>query len=135
MAKGKNYSSAEDEFLARAWKNTSEDSIVGTDQKSSAFWKRVQADYNDLVQGTSFAARTDIGVKNRFRNTISPLCMKFHAIYKRARSENPSGETDFEKIALGVYKKDFGCEFQMVSAWNVLKSSPKWAGGNGVNSH
>ena len=41
MGTGSQWMKEEDEVLAHAWLATTEDSITGTGQKSSAFWKHV----------------------------------------------------------------------------------------------
>jgi hypothetical protein len=49
MGKGKGYTPAEDEYLARSWRRISEDEDKGAGQKAEEFWQRIASDYNKLV--------------------------------------------------------------------------------------
>jgi hypothetical protein len=120
------YTSAEDELIARSWKRISEDAKVGSDQKVDAFWRRIWSDYQGLCEGTNYDERTATGIKNRFLSCISPESMKFSAYFDRIKNQNPSGEVDFEELALKLYLLEEGEAFAFLSSWKVLKTCRKW---------
>ena len=129
MPIGASYSSAEDEFIAHAWRRISEDAVVGRDQKADAFWTRVAADYTVQIQGSSYVARSADAIKNRFLKTLAPACMIFQSFYKHAKDLDPSGSTNLEEVALELYKEEHGSEFfilQLAKCFQNAQSGGMW---------
>ena len=49
-SKPPNFTAQENYYLCRAWGKASEDSVVGNDRKSDAFWHKVKAVFNQLYE-------------------------------------------------------------------------------------
>jgi hypothetical protein len=100
MPRGTSYCSAEDQFIARAWRRISGDAIVGRDQKADAFWTRIADKYMVQIQGSNYVPLSADAIKNRFLKTLAPAYMKFQSFHKRAEDLDPSGVTNIEEVVL-----------------------------------
>ncbi|KAF8094442.1 hypothetical protein N665_0363s0008 [Sinapis alba] len=108
--------SSEDIILIGAWLNTSKDSIVSTEQKAGAFWKRIVEYYNSspLLVGTT---PRELG-----------QCNKFAGCYEMALREQRSGQNDNDvmKAALDIFHNDQNMKFNLEHAWRELRHDVKW---------
>ncbi|XP_056864385.1 glutathione S-transferase T3-like [Raphanus sativus] len=117
----------DDIVLISSWLNTSKDPLVGNEQRSDSFWKRIAA---------YFAASPKIGVgeerehgncKQRW-HMINDQVSKFCGTYEKATRLKTSGQNDNDvlkashEIFLNNYKKKFTLEH----AWKELRYDQKW---------
>uniref|UniRef100_A0A0D2ZYR4 Myb-like domain-containing protein n=1 Tax=Brassica oleracea var. oleracea TaxID=109376 RepID=A0A0D2ZYR4_BRAOL len=112
----RSWSQTDDEVLISAWLNTSKDAVVGTEQKSGAFWKRVADYFAASPKHAGLEKREPLHCKNRWHK-INDLVSKLCGSYEAAARQKTSGqnENDILKqahlIFLNNYKKN--------SLWNM----------------
>ena len=119
---------AEDEMLISAWLNTSKDAIVGNNQKSGTFWKRVgDLFFAALCGGDSVESSQHLHYKQRWHK-ISNDTSKFCGAYAAAERQISSGqhENDVLKVAHEIFFADQGSKFTLEHAWCVLRYEQKW---------
>jgi hypothetical protein len=93
-AKGKNYAAKEDEMLARAFVNISQDAIVGADQTKAVFWEGVKAGFDILVAENNVVEaqeRSWSSLKSRWTKKIQPDIIKWNRFFKIMYDKEPSG--------------------------------------------
>ncbi|XP_048611501.1 glutathione S-transferase T3-like [Brassica napus] len=106
----RSWSQTDDEVLISAWLNTSKDAVVGTEQKSGAFWKRVADYFSASPKLAGLEKREPLHCKNMWHK-INDLVSKFCGSYEAAARQKTSGqnENDILKqahlIFLNNYKK------------------------------
>ncbi|XP_013674466.2 glutathione S-transferase T2-like [Brassica napus] len=119
---------ADDEVVISAWLNTSKDAVVGNEQKSGTFWKRV-AEYCESTPHAkeSGEPREWLHIKQRWQK-INDLTNKFCGAYSAAERQITSGqsETDVLKMAYDIYYADHKRKFNLEYAWCVLRFEQKW---------
>uniref|UniRef100_A0A0D3BP23 No apical meristem-associated C-terminal domain-containing protein n=1 Tax=Brassica oleracea var. oleracea TaxID=109376 RepID=A0A0D3BP23_BRAOL len=98
---------SDDVVLISSWLNTSKDPVVGNEQRSNAFWKRI-ADY--------FSASRKLAV------------YKFAGAYEAASRERTSGqnENDVLKVAHEIFFAYHKTKFSLELAWKELRNNQKW---------
>ena len=85
------WSPADDEVLISAWLNTSKDAVVGNDQKSGTFWKRVGEYYAASPHGVEDGEKREhLHCKKRWQR-INDQVNKFCAAYSAAERQISSG--------------------------------------------
>lgn len=128
--RGSNFSNAEESQLARSWLNVSQDATTGVGQKSSTFWERVEAHFQQQM-GEGSVPRSVRSLASKW-STVQHDVSKFVGSYAAIKDLNPSGagEEDMIKKALGLYKStnsdQKSSEFAFLHVWNILKDFPKW---------
>jgi hypothetical protein len=137
--RGKNFCPDEDAALARAWWDTSKDSIKGTDQNGKDFWLKVwkvflvsrglnPKDTSMQVLGSP-RYRSAGSLENRF-SVVQAEVNKFTGFYTQAVKfvESASGESADSILpkALELYKAKEKKEFKNLEAWRILKESPRF---------
>jgi hypothetical protein len=136
-ARGPSYTSAEDLCLVKAFMRTSEDSIVGANQRSNQFKAKFFEEYKRLIKdvngrlGTSFPDRTQASAFNRFKK-MSRLALKLIGC-KASVGDPPSGDTEREEWDKAV-KKAFVTRNanakniieNVYTCKNFLEEFPKW---------
>ncbi|XP_033134061.1 glutathione S-transferase T3-like [Brassica rapa] len=119
---------AEDEMLICAWLNTSKDAIVGNNQKSGIFWKRV-GDYffAALNGGDGGESCEQLHYRQRWQK-INNQTNKFCGAYAAAERQISSGqhENDVLKVAHDIFYADQESKFTLEHAWCVLRYEQKW---------
>ncbi|XP_048611359.1 glutathione S-transferase T2-like [Brassica napus] len=90
---------ADDEVVISAWLNTSKDAVVGNEQKSGTFWKRVAEYYESTPHAKESAER---------------------------QITSGQSETDVLKMAYDIYYADHKRKFNLEYAWCVLRFEQKW---------
>ncbi|XP_020881652.1 glutathione S-transferase T3-like [Arabidopsis lyrata subsp. lyrata] len=96
------WSTEDDLVLISGWLNTSKDAIVGNDQRSGSFWKRISEYYGSSTHGLGGAEpRLPDHCRQRWQKVSRHNA---HQIYTK------------------IYKKKFALEY----AWNVLRYEQKW---------
>eukprot|EP00294_Goniomonas_avonlea_P016648 CAMPEP_0114565702 /NCGR_PEP_ID=MMETSP0114-20121206/14461_1 /TAXON_ID=31324 /ORGANISM="Goniomonas sp, Strain m" /LENGTH=327 /DNA_ID=CAMNT_0001751987 /DNA_START=10 /DNA_END=993 /DNA_ORIENTATION=+ len=128
--RGKGWTNEEDCALAKAWKDTSVDSVHGTDQDASTFWATVQRHFAALCPTS---ARDAKGMQNRW-NIVRPAVTRFCGYYKKAHQVQHSGWSEQDDIAAAgkaysrLEKTTSGKPkvFKFLDVWHILKSEAKW---------
>ncbi|KAF2544289.1 hypothetical protein F2Q70_00024977 [Brassica cretica] len=90
---------ADDEVVISVWLNTSKDDVVGNEQKSGTFWKRVAEYYASTPHAKESAER---------------------------QISSGQSDTDVLKVAHDIYFADHKRKFNLEHAWCVLRFEQKW---------
>ncbi|XP_022568809.1 uncharacterized protein LOC111211804 [Brassica napus] len=83
----------DDVVLISSWLNTSKDPVVGNEQKSGAFWKRITAYYAASPKMAGSEHREPSHCKQRWHK-INDLAGKFCGAYEAAQREKSSGQNE-----------------------------------------
>ena len=125
--KQQKWTPTDDVVLISSWLNTSKDPVVGNEQKSSGFWKRIAAYFaaSPLVAGCQ--EREASHCKQRW-HMINDLVSKFCGSYEAATREKTSGqnETDVLKLAHQIFYNNYKQRFTLEHAWKELRHDQKW---------
>uniref|UniRef100_A0A0D3CWH7 Myb-like domain-containing protein n=1 Tax=Brassica oleracea var. oleracea TaxID=109376 RepID=A0A0D3CWH7_BRAOL len=115
--KRRKWTPADDEVLISAWLNTSKDAVVGNEQKSGTFRKRVE----------SGEPREHLHCKQRWHK-INNFTNKFCGAYAAAERHISSGQNnnDVLKVAHDIFYSDHNTKFNLEHAWCVLRYEHKW---------
>ena len=119
---------ADDEVVISAWLNTSKDAVVGNQQKSGTFWKRVAEYYASSPHAkASGEPREWLNLKQRWQK-INDYTNKFCGAYAAAERHISSGqsETDVLKAAYDIYFANHQRKFNLEHAWCLLRFEQKW---------
>uniref|UniRef100_A0A0D3BDJ5 Uncharacterized protein n=1 Tax=Brassica oleracea var. oleracea TaxID=109376 RepID=A0A0D3BDJ5_BRAOL len=104
------------------------DAIVGNNQKSGTFWKRVgDLFFAALCGGDCVESSQHLHYKQRWHK-ISNDTSKFCGAYAAAERQISSGEheNDVLKVAHDIFFADQGSKFTLEHAWCVLRYEQKW---------
>ncbi|XP_013624784.1 PREDICTED: glutathione S-transferase T3-like [Brassica oleracea var. oleracea] len=83
----------DDEVVISAWLNTSKDAMVGNEQKSGTFWKRVAEYYESTPHAKeSGEPREWLHIKQRWQK-INDITNKFCGAYSAAERQITSGQS------------------------------------------
>jgi hypothetical protein len=126
-----NWTVAEDVILARSFVNTSQNPLVGNDQKGSNFWKTVHEKFNFLVDGDEDIenfGRDQDACMNRFQRQISKQVQKWNKHFKQLNEEKPSGTSKdkWPDMATDRFCEEEGYPFKFQGAALVLHAMPKF---------
>ena len=126
-----NWTVAEDVILARSFVNTSQNPLVGNDQKGSNFWKTVHEKFNFLVDGDEDIenfGRDQDACMNRFQRQISKQVQKWNKYFKQLNEEKPSGTSKdkWPDLATDRFCEEEGYPFKFQGAALVLHAMPKF---------
>ncbi|XP_013601533.1 PREDICTED: uncharacterized protein LOC106308983 [Brassica oleracea var. oleracea] len=104
----------DDVVLISSWLNTSKDPIVGNEQRSTAFWKRIAGYYNASPKLDGCEKREAAHCKNRWHK-INDIVCKFCGAYEAANREKTSGknENDFLKLAHEIFFTNHNKKFTL----------------------
>ena len=118
----------DDVVLISSWLNTSKDAVVGTEQKSLAFWQRIAAYYNASPKLAGSEKREASHCKNRWQKINDMIC-KFCGAYEAATREKTSGqnENDVLKLAHEIFFTNHKKKFTLEHAWKELRNDQKWS--------
>ncbi|KAF3501156.1 hypothetical protein F2Q69_00042410 [Brassica cretica] len=118
---------ADDEVLISARLNTSKDVVVGNEQKSGTFWKRVGEYYAASPHARGGENREHIHCKQRWHK-INDLTNKFCGAFATAERQITSGQNDNDvlKVAHDIFYSDHTMKFTLEHVWCVLRSEQKW---------
>ncbi|XP_048604695.1 glutathione S-transferase T3-like [Brassica napus] len=119
---------ADDEVLISAWLNTSKDVVVGNEQKSGTFWKRVGEYYAASPHARGGGEKREhIHCKQRCHK-INDLTNKFSGTFAAAERQNSSGQNDNDilKVAHDIFYSDHNMKFILEHAWCLLRYEQKW---------
>jgi len=123
----RNYTPDEEALLTQSWLNVAQDPIVGTGQKSDAFWGRVAEQYAKFAP-TATTARSASSLQTKWK-IISDDVSKFVAAYAAACDLNASGTNDDDVMnqAQVIYSDKNDKAFAYLSSWQILRTVPKWS--------
>lgn len=126
------WSHKEDELMISAWLVISTDSVVGTNQQSKDFWKRIVEYYN--THRASFIERKTNVLKSHYYR-INPQVNDFNQGFIRLKNEHHSGWSDDQVMekAREVYYSVHKSQFKYEHVWRMVKDEPKWRGGSSIN--
>ncbi|ESQ46279.1 hypothetical protein EUTSA_v10000723mg [Eutrema salsugineum] len=99
------WSPSDDLLLISSWLNTGKDAVVGNEQKSTAFWKRIAAFFSASLKSAGREKIESIPCKQRWQKINDQVC-KFCGAYAAACRERASGQKH---------------------AWYELKNDQKWS--------
>ena len=111
------WTTAEDLVLISSWLNTSKDPVVGNEQKSGTFWKRIATYYNASPKVVGFPKREVSHCKQRWGKINEGVC-KFVGSYDAASKQRSSGhnEDDVLKAAHQIFTNDYKLKFSLEHA-------------------
>ncbi|KAL1212580.1 Glutathione S-transferase T3 [Cardamine amara subsp. amara] len=117
----------DDVVLISSWLNTSKDPVVGNEQKSGAFWKRIAAYFAASPKAAGRENREPSHCKQRWQK-INDLVCKFCGSYEAATRKKASGqnENDVLKLAHEIFYNDHIKNFTLEHAWKELRNDHKW---------
>lgn len=136
-ARGKKMTAAEDLALCKAFIAGSEDSILGTGQKSAQLWAAITTNYNNQLKPPSCEVRTQRALESKW-SVIKAAVAKFGGYYAQVTDLNASGSNldDTFAAAMELYKKHtfvvnakkekVSKAFTFAECWEYLKTKPKW---------
>ncbi|WZZ30347.1 glutathione S-transferase T3-like isoform X2 [Brassica napus] len=117
----------DDVVLISSWLNTSKDPVVGNEQKSTGFWKKIAAYFaaSPLVAG---GREREAGHCKQRWHRINDLVSKFCGAYEAATREKTSGqnENDVLKLAHQIFYNNYNKRFTLEHAWKELRHDQKW---------
>ncbi|WZZ73655.1 hypothetical protein YC2023_085025 [Brassica napus] len=118
----------DDVVLISSWLNTSKDPIVGNEQRSIVFWKRIAGYYNASPKLAGCEKRETAHCKNRWHK-INDIVCKFCGAYEAANREKTSGqnENDVLKLAHEIFFTNHNKKFTLEHAWKELHNDQKWS--------
>ncbi|KAF8053313.1 hypothetical protein N665_1433s0003 [Sinapis alba] len=117
----------DDVVLISSWLNTSKDPLVGNEQKSLAFWKRIAAYFSASPKLAGCEKREATYCKNQWQK-INDLVSKFCGAYEAAQREKTSGqnENDVIKQAHEIFFANHKKKFTLDHCWKELRTDQKW---------
>ena len=117
----------DDIVLISSWLNTSKDPIVGNEQKSGAFWKRI-ADYFSASPKIADSEKREASQCKQRWHKLNDLVCKFCGAYEAATRERTSGmnENDVVKLAHEIFFNNYHKKFALEHAWKELRADQKW---------
>ncbi|CAH8253373.1 unnamed protein product [Arabidopsis lyrata] len=122
------WTSKDDLVLISGWLYTSKDVIIGNDQRSGAFWKRIGEYYASSTHVLNGAEpRLPDHCRQRWQK-IHRYVARFCGAYAEAVSEKASGMNDLDilKNAHQIYAIKYKKKFSLEYAWNDLRYEQKW---------
>lgn len=101
--------------------------MIGNEQKSEAFWKRVAAYYAASLLVAGCDEREASHCKQRWHR-INDLVCKFSGAYEAASRQKASGqnEDDVLKLAHQIFVTNHGKKFTLDHAWLELRHDQQW---------
>ncbi|KAF8055969.1 hypothetical protein N665_1279s0003 [Sinapis alba] len=117
----------DDIVLISSWLNTSKDPVVGNEQRSVAFWKRIASYYSASPKIAESEKREASHCKQRWHK-INDLVCKFCGAFEAATREKTSGqnENDILKHAHEIFFNNHKKKFTLEHAWKELRNDQKW---------
>uniref|UniRef100_A0A0D3E428 Myb-like domain-containing protein n=1 Tax=Brassica oleracea var. oleracea TaxID=109376 RepID=A0A0D3E428_BRAOL len=117
----------DDIVLISVWLNTSKDPIVGNEQRSIAFWKRIAAYFSASPKVAGSEKIEGSQCKQRWYK-LNDLVCKFCGAYEAATRERTSGmnENDVVKLAHEIFFSNYKKRFTLEHAWHELRNDQKW---------
>jgi hypothetical protein len=135
--RGPNWTAIEHKLLCQAFIATSEDPIVGTDQKGTEFQEKMHVNYKKVVadhnraNGTSYHERKGTSNYSQFKK-LSAAVLKYIGVEDNA-GDPPSGDND-KAVFLEACRDTFGDRYphfknlldSVLYCKDILQQCPKW---------
>ncbi|XP_022560100.1 glutathione S-transferase T3-like [Brassica napus] len=123
----KKWSPSDDVLLISAGLNTNKDPVVGNEQKTWAFWKRITAYFAASPKVERGEEREPIQCKQRWWKMNDLVC-KFCGAYAAATRQKTSGQSDSDTVNLTykIFYNDHKIKFNLHHTWEELKNDQKW---------
>ena len=117
---------SDDILLISSWLNTRKDPVVGNEQRSSAFWKRIAAYFAASQKVTECERREPMHCKQRWQKINDVVC-KLCGSYEAATREktNRQNETDVLKKAHEIFYNNNKKKFNLEHVWMELRNDQK----------
>ncbi|XP_013721125.1 glutathione S-transferase T3-like [Brassica napus] len=117
----------DDVVLISSWLNTSKDPVVGNEQKSVAFWKRIATYFNASPKLAGCEKREATHCKQRWHKMNDLVC-KFCGAYEAATRQKSSGQSEnyVLKLAHEIFFNNDKKKFTLEHAWKELRNDQKW---------
>jgi len=127
-ARSANYTSREDELIAKAWGSATLNELKGNYQDEKKYWTSILDRYQEFVQDNNLPERSLDSLQSRWR-TISHACTKFNGIYLQVSRVVKSGWNDekYHAEAEQIYHQEVKKKFDFFGCWLYLKDHPKWS--------
>ena len=121
------WTQADDIVLISSWLNTSKDPVVGNEQRSGTFWKRIAAYFAASPHVPGREVRESGHCKQRWHK-INDLVCKFCGAYEAASREKSSGqnENDVLRQAHQIFFNNQNKKFTLEHTWRELRNDQKW---------
>ncbi|XP_013632737.1 glutathione S-transferase T3-like [Brassica napus] len=105
----------------------SKDPIIGNEQRSNAFWKRIAEYFSASRKLAGCDKREASHCKNRWQE-INDLVCKFSGAYEAAARERSSrqNENDVLKLAHKIVFTNHKKRFTLEHVWKELRNDQKW---------
>ncbi|EFP79729.1 uncharacterized protein PGTG_06050 [Puccinia graminis f. sp. tritici CRL 75-36-700-3] len=128
-----NWTTKEDEQLARSWVDVSRNPIFASEQRGEEFFKRVCEHFNHHWHGNP---RTPAGVRERW-GILQPACLRFNVIYHQVVAHcqltlpSPSPE-HCRRLAHECFSEQTVTrtqrhrQFQYETVWEIVKDTPRF---------
>ncbi|XP_013624340.1 PREDICTED: glutathione S-transferase T3-like [Brassica oleracea var. oleracea] len=118
----------DENVLISAWLNTSKDHVVGNEQRSVAFCKRIATYYSASPKIAECDRRESSQCKQRWHK-INDLVGKFCGAFEAATREKISGQNknDVLKHAHEIFFNNYKKKFTIEHAWKELRHDQKWS--------
>ena len=123
----RSWTQTDDEVFISSWLNTRKDAVVGTEQKSGAFWKRIADYFAASPKVAGLEKREPLHCKNRWHK-INDLVCKFCRAYEAAARQKTSGqnENNILKQTHLVFLNNYKKKFTLEHAWKEFCHDQKW---------
>jgi len=123
----RSWTPTDDIVLISVWLNTSKDPVVGNEQRSIAFWKRIAAYFSASPKVAGSEKIEGSQCKQRWHK-LNDLVSKFCGAYEAATRERTSGmnENDVVKLAHEIFFSNYKKRFTLEHAWHELRNDQKW---------
>ncbi|XP_048599923.1 glutathione S-transferase T3-like [Brassica napus] len=117
----------EDMVLLSSWLNTSKDPVVGNEQRSGTFWKRIAAYFAASPKVAATELREYTHCKQRWHK-INDQVNKFCGAFEAASREKMSGQNENAvlKLAHEIFFNNHQKKFIFEHAWKELRNDQKW---------
>ena len=113
--------------LISVWLNTSKDAVVGNEQKSGTFRKRVGDIMQQVLMLERVVNQESISIVSRggTKSMTSPKNYVVHMRQQRDRSVLVRMTIDLLKVAHDIFYSDHNTKFNLEHAWCVLRYEQK----------
>ncbi|XP_013607871.1 PREDICTED: glutathione S-transferase T3-like [Brassica oleracea var. oleracea] len=118
---------SDDIVLISLWLNTSKDPVVGNEQRSVAFWKRIATYFLASPKIAACDRREAAHCKKRW-HMINDQVRKFCGAYEAATKAKSSGknENDILKLVHEIFFNNHHKKFIIEHCWKELRNDQKW---------
>jgi hypothetical protein len=122
----------EDVALCRAYVNTSENPIFGSNQTGDAFWVAVSTTFNKIAKTDKdievYVLRDATALRNRFQRLVLPQMNIYNRFWREAHAKKISGWTadDYIRKADELFEEYTGKPFNHSECVKILHVMPKF---------